>query len=140
MVSLHYNVGQVKWGVIVLYDESAIKQIIKEKYKSLTAFSAKIGVPRSTLGYMLNNGISSATLATVLKVCNALEISVTELSCFSTSADKIVVECTQKEFALLKKYREPEMAAAMDKIFDLAAAAPNPSTSEKESRLPPQSP
>lgn len=106
-----------------MYDESAIKQRIKNNFKSLAAFSATIGIPRSTLRYALDNDLSSAPLATVLKICSALEISITELSCYPASADKVTVECTQKEFALLQKYREPGMAEAMDRIFELSPAA-----------------
>lgn len=120
---MFYKVCQVHCGVIVLYDESAIKQIIKEKYKSIAAFSVKIGVPRSTLRYALDNDLSSTPLATVLKICSALEISITELSCYPVSTDKITVECTQKEFALLQRYREPGMAEAMDRIFELSPVA-----------------
>lgn len=60
--------------------ESALKNLIIEKYGSILAFSRVCEVPNSTINSFLTRGIGTATLSNILKVCNTLHISADELS------------------------------------------------------------
>ena len=104
-----------------MYDQSAIKALIKRKYKTLHAFSVQVGIPRTTLFYALDKDFSSLSFGTVVKICDALEIPLDELTETSLPSNRRLIVCSDKEYALLKLYREPGMSDAMDKVLGLSS-------------------
>lgn len=59
--------------------ENEIKDMIIKKYGSLRYFCNKIDVPYSTIDSILKRGISKANVLNVIKICNALGLSVDSL-------------------------------------------------------------
>lgn len=59
--------------------EKKLKEIIIEKYGSVKRFSEKIKLPYTTLDTILRRGIINANINNVIKICNALDITVDEL-------------------------------------------------------------
>ena len=51
-----------------------IKKEIKRQYKSVRQFSLALGIPQTTIASTLKNGISGTAYATVVKMCEALDI------------------------------------------------------------------
>lgn len=64
----------------VVTREEYLKELIKQKgYGNLKQFAAEIDIPYTTLLSMLNNGIGGAAVGSVIKICEALDISVESL-------------------------------------------------------------
>ena len=64
----------------VVTREEYLKELIKQKgYGNLKQFAAEIDIPYTTLLSMLNNGIGGAAVGSIIKICEALDISVESL-------------------------------------------------------------
>ena len=59
--------------------ENQLRELILLKYDSLREFTFNIGLPYSTLSTILKNGIMTANISNVVKICNALSIKIDEL-------------------------------------------------------------
>ena len=59
--------------------ESEIKKMIIKKYGSVRYFCNKIDVPYSTIDSILKRGIGKANVLNVIKICDALGLSVDNL-------------------------------------------------------------
>ena len=59
--------------------ENQLRKLILLKYGSLREFTFNIGLPYSTLSTILKNGIMTANISNVVKICNALSIKIDEL-------------------------------------------------------------
>lgn len=59
--------------------ENQLRELIILKYGSLREFTFNIGLPYSTLSTILKNGIMTANISNVVKICNALSIKIDEL-------------------------------------------------------------
>lgn len=59
--------------------ENKLKDIIVERYGSISYFSKKIGLPYSTVDTILKRGIGKANVLNVIKICNELGFSVDSL-------------------------------------------------------------
>lgn len=59
--------------------ENQLRELIILKYGSLREFTFNIGLPYSTLSTILKNGIMTANISNVVKICNALNIKIDEL-------------------------------------------------------------
>lgn len=59
--------------------EDKIKDMIISRYGSLNNFCNKIDVPYSTVDSILKRGIRKANVLNVIKICNALGLSVDSL-------------------------------------------------------------
>lgn len=60
--------------------EERLKDLVIEKYGSVSAFTTSIGMSNSTFVSMINRGIQNAGVQNVIKVCQALDISVDGLA------------------------------------------------------------
>lgn len=60
--------------------EERLKDYILTNYKSIREFSLVSGIAYSTIVNVLERGIMSANIGTVIKICQTLNISVDELS------------------------------------------------------------
>lgn len=65
--------------------EEEIKNIIIKRYDSINAFCKEFDFPWSTVKAMLTRGIKNSSIGNVIKLCNALNLDIEELS-----KDKIV--------------------------------------------------
>ncbi|WP_455078358.1 helix-turn-helix domain-containing protein [Peptostreptococcus stomatis] len=59
--------------------ENQLRELILLKYGSLREFTFNIGLPYSTLSTILKNGIMTANISNVVKICNTLSIKIDEL-------------------------------------------------------------
>lgn len=59
--------------------ENQLRELILLKYGSLREFTFNISLPYSTLSTILKNGIMTANISNVVKICNALSIKIDEL-------------------------------------------------------------
>ena len=59
--------------------ENQLRELILLKYGSLREFTFNIGLPYSTLSTILKNGIMTANISNVVKICDALNIKIDEL-------------------------------------------------------------
>lgn len=60
--------------------EERLKDLIKERYNSISEFSRVCGLPGTTIRSVLSRGIYTATLSNILKICEALHISADALA------------------------------------------------------------
>ena len=60
--------------------EEKLKDLILKRYNSLREFSISIDVPNSTLDSIFRRGINNSSVANVIKICKALNISVDALA------------------------------------------------------------
>lgn len=59
--------------------EEILKSTIKSKYTSVRAFAKEYDIPYSTLTSILDRGIATAGVGSMIKICQALDISLEEL-------------------------------------------------------------
>lgn len=79
--------------------ENRIKELIISRYGSVKYFSKKIGIPYTTLDSILKRGIGNSNVMNVIKVCDALEISIDSLK-------KGIIEPTNTERITSKEFEE----------------------------------
>ena len=60
--------------------EEKLKELILSRYYSIRDFTNTIGLPYTTLDSMFRRGIGNSSVTNVIKVCNALNISVDALA------------------------------------------------------------
>lgn len=60
--------------------EEKLKNLILQKYRSIREFTQYIDMPYSTFDTILKRGINTASVANVIKICKALDISADELA------------------------------------------------------------
>ena len=77
--------------------ENEIKQIIVERYGTLAEFSRHSKIAYTTIDSMLKRGIKNANVLNVIKLCDALNISVDKLRHGLIEPAK-VEEVSQNEF------------------------------------------
>ena len=53
-----------------------IQTEIKRQYKSVRQFSIEMGIPQTTLASALKKGVEGTSYATILRICEALDIKV----------------------------------------------------------------
>jgi predicted transcriptional regulator len=60
--------------------EDKLKELILSRYKSLHEFSQTADIPHSTFISVLKRGVGNSNISSVIKICNALNISVDALA------------------------------------------------------------
>ena len=60
--------------------ENQLKNLICDKYGSMRNFARTIEISQSTLATILSRGVQNASITTIIKICDALEISVDALA------------------------------------------------------------
>ena len=60
--------------------EERLKELIIKKYGTMKEFTDHIGIPNSTLANILRRGVQNANVLTIIKICQALDISTDELA------------------------------------------------------------
>ena len=60
--------------------EERLKELIIKQYGTMKEFTDHIGVPNSTFANILRRGVQNANVLTIIKICQALEISTDDLA------------------------------------------------------------
>ena len=60
--------------------EDELKELIIERYGTITNFANKIGVSKSTMHSILQRGVGNANVQNIIKICKVLQISTDELA------------------------------------------------------------
>lgn len=92
--------------------EEILKKLINKTGMSVKAFSAKAGLPYSTLRSMLERSIGNASVNNVIKVCQALNITVEQLREMAKNNSSEIcqvyknkLEVSNQEATVVNKYR-----------------------------------
>lgn len=89
--------------------EQELKALIVKRYGSAKNFALEINMPNSTLDNIFRRGVLNSSVANIIKICNALEISADELAdgkIVSRSASAVwASSLTPGETDAIKKYR-----------------------------------
>lgn len=89
--------------------EQELKALIVKRYGSAKNFALEINMPNSTLDNIFRRGVLNSSVANIIKICNALEISADELAdgkIVSRSASSVwASSLTPGETDAIKKYR-----------------------------------
>ena len=56
-----------------------VREEIARQYRSVRQFAFAVGVPLSTINSALHNGVGGSSFDTVMKICNALNIRLSDL-------------------------------------------------------------
>ena len=60
--------------------EKRLKELIIKQYGTMKNFTDHIGIPNSTFANILRRGVNNANVVTIIKICQALNISTDELA------------------------------------------------------------
>lgn len=60
--------------------ENRLKELILKKFGTMKDFTDHIGIPNSTLANILRRGVNNANVLTIIKICQALDISTDDLA------------------------------------------------------------
>lgn len=60
--------------------EERLKEMIIKKYGTMKDFTDIIGVPNSTFANIMRRGVNNANVLTIIKICQALDISTDSLA------------------------------------------------------------
>lgn len=60
--------------------EERLKDLIIKQYGTMKDFTDHIGIPNSTFANILRRGVQNANVLTIIKICQALEISTDDLA------------------------------------------------------------
>lgn len=95
--------------MIVLSVEIDLKNLIIERFGTVKAFSQSVGLPNSTLDSIFRRGVLKASVANIIKICDALEISADGLGdgkiVFRSDSLSCEPVLTPSEAETIKKYR-----------------------------------
>ena len=111
-----------------------LKNIIKQKYKSIRAFSEIVGIPNTTIITALNNGIGGMAVEKVILICDKLNIDVKTfepLTSMSIESLDSVEESVIKKYRLLDADGKERVTYVLDMEYNMAAER----AENKESRL-----
>jgi len=60
--------------------EDRLKELILKQYGTMKDFTDHIGIPNSTFANILRRGVQNANVLTIIKICQALNISTDDLA------------------------------------------------------------
>lgn len=86
--------------------EDKIKEIILERYKTLSNFSRKFDFPWSTINGMLTRGIKNSSITNVIKLCKALNLDLEKLAVGIVADKEINPKKDNDEYMLIACHHE----------------------------------
>ena len=102
--------------------ELYLKKLIADKGHTVKSFSEEIHMPYSTLRSILNGSVGGAAVDNVIKICQGLGITISELQEYGS--DKNCIALSEHEKTLITAYRSnPAMQSAVDKLLGIDDAA-----------------
>ena len=102
--------------------EDWLRDIIKERYKSLFCFSQQIQMPHSTLRRILApGGVESASLGNLEKICRGLGVTMSDLSQPAPSSGPAPILLTDAHGKqVIQAYRDrPELQPVVDRVLEI---------------------
>ena len=66
-------------GCVIMTATEKLKKYIEENYHSVREFTIKIDMPYTTLHSIFRRGIENSSVSNIAKICDALNISLTDL-------------------------------------------------------------
>lgn len=106
--------------------ELQLKEMIIEKYGSLSKFCEKIGMPWTTLNSILNRGVSKSNITNILKITKELNVD-TELLASGT-----IIEFNDARNSRLLAYYEKLNSCNRNKLLKYAEGLYDVQSSELE--------
>ena len=104
--------------------ELYLKQLIANNGYTVKSFAEEINMPYSTLRSILNGSIGGAAVDNVIKICQGLGITISELQEYDLSSN--VITLSEHEKALVLAYRSnPIMQVAVDRLLGISESADN---------------
>ena len=112
-------------GVINLAIEEELKALVLSTYGSVREFSLVLDMPYSTLDSIFKRGVENASIANIIKICSALQISVDELASGKIVKRHTPVE-TPGESELLRLYQSVNNEGKSHILYTARLVAGNP--------------
>ena len=102
-------------------NEELLKQYIVECYGSINVFAMQNDIPPSSISNIFQRGIGGSSIQLVIKICDALGISIDKLVQGKIEKKKMSVsQITDFDLELLTAFREhPEFQDAICKLLDV---------------------
>lgn len=103
--------------------ELKLKEMIIEKYGSLSKFCEKIGMPWTTLNSILNRGVSKSNIANIMKITKELNID-TELLASGeiASNSRIQSSLLQSYFDKLNAYNQHKLIKYAEGLYSVQSS------------------
>lgn len=137
-MSLDFSIGfwyAYSQGVDYMTIEEKLKSLVLSRYASMREFSIALDMPYSTLDSIFKRGVDNASVANIIRICEALSISADELA-----AGKIVnrqpSSLTTDENELLSIFRSANSEGRTHILNTARLVAGNPAM-QKERRSAP---
>lgn len=116
--------------------EIDLKNLITQKFGTITNFSKSTGIPNSTLSSIFQRGVLNANVLNMITICDALAIDIDSLADGKIEAKKVNVNISLKEQQLLIAYNQhKEFQLAIDTLLGIAESPPIVQTKTQEPEL-----
>lgn len=102
--------------------EDWLREMIKERYKSLYGFSRQVQMPHSTLRRILApGGVEAASLGNLEKICRGLGLSLSDLAGTMQPAGPVPLLLTDEhEIEVMRAYRErSDLQPVVDRVLEV---------------------
>lgn len=91
--------------------EQELKNLVLSRFKSVRDFTISIDMPYSTMDSIFKRGVANASIANIIKICEALSISVDDLACGKivdrpAAISSINTTLTNRELSFIYSLRE----------------------------------
>jgi hypothetical protein len=101
--------------------EIDLKNLITQKFGTITNFSKSTGIPNSTLSSIFQRGVLNANVLNMITICDALAIDIDSLADGKIEPKKVNVNISLKEQQLLIAYNQhKEFQLAIDTLLGIA--------------------
>ena len=105
--------------------EMDLKNLIVQKFGTITNFSKLTGIPNSTLSSIFQRGVLNANVFNMITICNTLGIDIDSLADGKIEPKKINVNISLKEQRVLIAYNQhKEFQLAIDTLLGIAESPP----------------
>lgn len=115
--------------------EEKLKALVLSRYASMREFSIALDMPYSTLDSIFKRGVDNASVANIIRICEALSISADELA-----AGRIVnrqpSSLTTDESELLRIFRSVNSEGRTHILSTARLVAGNPAMKKDEPSVP----
>lgn len=101
--------------------EAKLRNLIVQKYKTITNFSKATGIPNSTISSIFSRGVLNANVCNMITICDTLGIDIDSLADGKIEPKKINVDITPKEQQILIAYHQrKEFQPAIDLLLGIS--------------------
>lgn len=115
--------------------EIDLKNLITQKFGTITNFSKSTGIPNSTLSSIFQRGVLNANVLNMITICDALAIDIDSLADGKIEPKKVNVNISLKEQQLLIAYNQhKEFQLAIDTLLGITENPPQRIVQTKKSQ------